>query len=59
VLLDGGEVELSALQARLGNDDCGGPAYHPGVLLKIVLAAYSRGIVSSRQIEAARRTKVL
>jgi transposase len=27
--------------------------------LKIVLAAYSRGIVSSRQIEAACRTNVL
>lgn len=59
VLIDTGEVDLSALEARLRNDACGAPAYHPGVLLKIVLAAYSRGIVSSRQIEAACRTNVL
>jgi transposase len=35
------------------------PAYHPGVLLKIVLFAYSRGIISSRRIEAACRDHIV
>jgi transposase len=58
-LIDEGEVDLSGLQARIRNDACGAPAYHPGVLLKIVLLAYSRGILGSRQIEAACRDNVL
>lgn len=58
-LIDEGEVDLSRLEARLKNDDGGAPAYHPAVLLKIVLLAYSRGIVGSRQIEAACRSNVL
>src|SRR5690606_19074360 len=37
----------------------GAPAYDPAVLLKIVLLAYSRGIISSRQMEAACRDQVL
>jgi transposase len=58
-LIDEGEVDLSRLEARLKNDDGGAPAYHPAVLLKIVLLAYSRGIVGSRQIKAACRNNVL
>jgi transposase len=58
-LIDEGEVDLSGLEARLRNDESGAPAYHPGVLLKIVLLAYSRGIVGSRRIEAACRENVL
>jgi transposase len=58
-LIDSGEVDLSALEARLRNDAGGAPAYAPAVLLKIVLLAYSRGIVSSRAIEAACRSNVL
>jgi transposase len=45
------EFDLSSLTARFKNDDNGAPAYDPAVLLKIVLLAYSRGIVSSRAIE--------
>ena len=41
------------LDAARSNDDGGAPAYDPRVMLKIVLFAYSRGIVSSREIEAA------
>ena len=52
-LIDEGEVDLSRLEARYKNDDGGAPAYDPRVLLKIVLLAYSRGIVSSRGMEAA------
>src|ERR1700737_3900462 len=45
------EFDLSSLHAKFDNDDTGAPAYDPAVLLKIVLLAYSRGIISSRAIE--------
>jgi len=47
------ELDLSALDARFNNDETGASAYDPRVMLKIVLLAYSRGIVSSRGIEQA------
>ncbi len=47
------ELDLSGLLARIRNDDGGAPAYDPGVLLKIVLLAYSRGIISSRKMAGA------
>jgi transposase len=53
------EIDLSELEARYRNDETGAPAYAPALLLKIVLLAYSRGIVSSRAIEAACRHNVL
>ena len=53
------EVDLSDFHARYKNDDEGAPAYDPAVLLKIILLAYSRGIVASRRIEAACRENVL
>jgi transposase len=53
------ELDLSALHARYNNDLTGAPAYEPGVLLKIVLLAYSRGLISSRSIERACRENVL
>jgi len=46
------ELDLSAFAARFRNDATGAAAYPPSVLLKIVLLAYSRGILSSRAIEA-------
>lgn len=52
------ELDLSPLDDRFGNDDTGAPAYSPAVLLKVVLFAYSRGIVSSRDIEQACRENV-
>jgi transposase len=55
-LLD--RVELSAFEARYRNEEGGASAYHPRVLLKIVLLAYSRGVVHSRQIEALCRRDV-
>ena len=45
------ELDLSALDARFNNDEVGASAYDPRVMLKIVLLAYSRGLVSSRVIE--------
>lgn len=53
------ELDLSDFHARYRNDVEGAPAFDPAVLLKIVLLAYSRGIVSSRKMEAACRDHVL
>lgn len=47
------ELDLSALDARFRNDETGASAYDPRVMLKIVLLAYSRGLISSRSIEQA------
>jgi transposase len=53
------ELDLSSLRGRFRNDVQGASAYDPAVLLKIVLLAYSRGLVGSRRIEAACRQNVL
>lgn len=53
------EIDRSVFDARFHNDDEGAPAYDPGVLLKIVLYAYSRGLVSSRSMERACRDNVV
>ena len=45
------EIDLSAFDARFKNDDTGASAFPPAVLLKVVLLAYSRGVISSRGIE--------
>jgi transposase len=47
------EIDLAEIEARYVNDEVGAWAYDPRVLLKIVLLAYSRGIISSRGMEAA------
>jgi transposase len=52
------EVDLSCFDARFCNDETGATAYPPAMLLKVVLFAYSRGIVSSRGIERACRDQV-
>ncbi len=45
------EVDLAHFDARFRNDTTGAPAYPPATLLKVVLFAYSQGIVRSRAIE--------
>jgi transposase len=45
------DVDLSIFEKRYHNDETGAPAYDPAILLKIVLYAYSRGVISSRKIE--------
>jgi len=47
------EIKLEDIEARYKNAYEGAWAYDPRVLLKIVLLAYSRGIISSRGMEAA------
>ena len=45
------QVDLAHCDARFRNDATGAPAYPPAMLLKVVLFAYSQGIVRSRAIE--------
>jgi transposase len=44
------DLDLSAFDLCYKNDETGAPAYDPRILLKIVLYAYSKGIMSSRKI---------
>jgi transposase len=47
------EIDLTVFDEQYKNDETGAPAIDPAILLKIILFAYSRGIVSSRQIARA------
>ena len=53
------KLDFSILDAAHTNDEGGAPAYDPRVMLKVVLCAYSRGIISSRDIEAACQENVV
>src|SRR6266540_1121819 len=46
-------IDLSVFESRYQNDNTGAKAINPKLLLKVILFAYSRGIISSRQIERA------
>lgn len=47
------ELDLAALDKRFKNDATGASAFDPRVMLKIVLLAYSQGLISSRSIATA------
>ena len=47
------ELDLTAMDTKFKNDEVGASAYDPRVMLKIVLLAYSQGLISSRTIEQA------
>jgi len=51
-------MDMNVFDEKYKNDETGRAAYDPKVLLKVVLFAYSRGIVSSRKIERACRENV-
>jgi len=51
-------IDTSIFDDRYRNDETGCWAYDPKVLLKVVLLAYSRGLISSRKIERACRENV-
>ncbi len=51
-------IDMSVFDDRYNNDETGRYAYDPKVILKIVLLAYSRGIISSRPIERACKENV-
>jgi transposase len=50
---------MSLFEEKYKNDAKGAAAYPPKVLLKIVLFCYSRGIITSRKIEAACRENIV
>jgi transposase len=52
-------IDLSVFDARYNNDETGATAIHPKILLKVILLAYARGMISSRQIERACRENIL
>ncbi len=43
-------LDLSIFEKNYTNDITGAPAYDPAILLKVILFAYSRGIITSRKI---------
>jgi len=52
-------LDLSIFDGKYRNDETGRAAYDPKILLKVVLIAYSRGLISSRKIEQACRENVV
>ena len=46
-------IDLSVFDERYKNDETGAAAIHPKILLKVILLAYAKGMISSRQIERA------
>src|SRR5215475_10890961 len=48
-------MDTAVFGSRYKNDATGCPAYDPKILLKVILLAYARGIISSRKIEQACR----
>jgi len=53
------KLDLMGFDSLYKNDEEGRPAYHPAILLKVILFAYSRGITSSRKIEGYCRHHVI
>jgi len=53
------ELDLSVFYERYHNDVTGAPAFDPGVLIKIVIYAYSRSITSLRRIKQACRENII
>jgi transposase len=51
-------MDMSIFDDNYANDETGRRAYDPKILLKVVLFAYSRGLISSRKIERACRENV-
>ena len=51
-------LDTSAFDERYRNDETGCTVYDPKVLLKVVLLGYSRGLMSSRKLEAACRCRL-
>ena len=51
-------MDMSIFDDNYQNDETGRHAYDPKILLKVVLFAYSRGLISSRRIERACRENV-
>src|SRR5512137_1853452 len=52
-------LDMAIFDGKYRNDETGRAAYDPKILLKVVLLAYSRGLISSRKIEQACRENVV
>ena len=52
-------IDLSVFDERYNNDETGATAIHPKILLKVILLAYARGMISSSQIERACQENIL
>jgi len=52
-------LDMTVFDENYKNDETGRSAYSPKVLLKVVLLGYSRGLISSRQLERACNENVL
>ena len=52
-------LDMAIFHGKYRNDATGRAAYDPKILLKVVLLAYSRGLISSRKIEQACRENVV
>ena len=52
-------LDMAIFHGKYRNDETGRATYDPKIILKVVLLAYSRGLVSSRKIEQACRENVV
>jgi len=52
-------IDLSVFDVRYNNDETGATAIHPKILLKVILLAYARGMISSRQVERACQENII
>ena len=53
------KMDLSFFEHNYNNDEKGAAAYSPGILLKVILYCYSKGIISSRRIEKACKENII
>jgi transposase len=53
------KINLEIFALKYNNNETGAPAFSPAVLLKIVLYAYSKGIISSRKIAKACQNNIV
>ena len=53
------KMDLSLFELNYHNDELGACAYSPNILLKVIFFCYSRGIISSRNIERACRDNII
>ena len=52
-------IDITPFYEKYQNDDTGAPAFNPRIMLKVVLFGYSRGLLSSRKIEAACKENII
>jgi len=53
------KMDLSLFEQNYHNDELGACAYSPNILLKVIFFCYSRGIISSRNIERACKDNII